>query len=218
MNASRDIRKLTAALILCAGILALLPCAGAAETGSDSVTITGYILPRIEPVADFSANPLTGPVPLTVQFIDRSTGSPAEWAWDFNGDGTIDSTAQNPSFTYIVPGTFTVSLRVANAAGSDTETKAGLITVTSPDPAPRIAALRAYVDSLPVMGWAKWYLDVPLRNAAKHIEKDNEVAAVNQLRSFTDNVGTLRWLGIISETEAEYMTAAAAAISALILA
>jgi PKD repeat protein len=52
------------------------------------------------------------------------------YAWDFNNDGSTDSTAQNPSFTYSTIGTFTVKLKVTNDVGSDTTTKSNFITVS----------------------------------------------------------------------------------------
>ena len=53
------------------------------------------------PVAAFTATPDTGVAALTVTFADTSTNSPSTWSWDFQDDGTIDSTAQNPTpFTY----------------------------------------------------------------------------------------------------------------------
>jgi PKD repeat protein len=211
--------KIPVALAVCIGILAFVPCADAAS--SDSVTITGYILPSAAPVAAFSAAPLSGTAPLAVTFTDLSTNAPMSWNWAYRNataGWTQFATVQNPSFVFYAPGTYDISLTAANSAGSDGEIRAGLITVTAPDPAARIAALRVYVSSLPIMEWAKWYLDVPLRNAEKHIEKDNKFAAINQMRSFADNVGTLGWLGIISPADAEYMTAEAAAISALIMA
>jgi len=71
-----------------------------------SFTVEGTVTPTPTttttpaPVADFSADPVSGDVPLTVQFTDLSTGDGiSEWAWDFDDDGTIDSTEQNPSFT-----------------------------------------------------------------------------------------------------------------------
>ena len=48
--------------------------------------------------ADFTATPMSGSYPLTVQFIDRSVGEVTSWKWDF-GDGATAST-QNPSYTY----------------------------------------------------------------------------------------------------------------------
>ena len=50
--------------------------------------------------------------------------------WNF-GDGQT-STAKNTSHTYNNPGTYTVSLNVSNAAGSNISTKSNLITVTPP--------------------------------------------------------------------------------------
>ncbi|NRA96150.1 MAG: lamin tail domain-containing protein [Planctomycetes bacterium] len=83
--------------------------------------------------ANFAASPTSGPAPLNVQFTDQSTSDdPAgiqSWAWDFENDGTIDSTQQNPAHTY-TPGTYTVSLTVTDTVnGSSTRTHADLITV-----------------------------------------------------------------------------------------
>ncbi len=88
-------------------------------------------LVRPRPRADFTATPVTGTAPLSVRFTDTSTGSPTSWAWSF-GDGQA-STQRSPEHTYAAPGTYTVSLRVGNAAGqSGTETRTGMITVQSP--------------------------------------------------------------------------------------
>jgi PKD repeat protein len=97
--------------------------------GSDDEVKTGYISVTVEyPVADFSGSPTAGNAPLTVDFTDLSAGSPTSWSWDF-GDGVGTSTAQNPSYTYTSDGVYTVELTATNAHGSDTETKAGYITV-----------------------------------------------------------------------------------------
>ena len=86
------------------------------------------------PTAAFSGTPLTGDTPLTVAFTDESTGAPTAWAWDFNNDGTTDSTAQSPSYTYDTPGIYTVKLTVSNALGSDEELKTNYVTVKTPAP------------------------------------------------------------------------------------
>jgi PKD repeat protein len=88
------------------------------------------LLPSIE--ADFSADPTSGEVPLTVNFFDESTsGSPIiSWYWEF-GDGAT-SRVPNPTHTYEEPGTYTVSLTVINEeVNMDTEIKEDFITVTS---------------------------------------------------------------------------------------
>jgi PKD repeat protein len=84
------------------------------------------------PIVDFSATPLTGNSPLTVQFNDLSTTGLygtglSEWDWDF-GDGNVSS-EQNLSHTY-TGGIYDVSLTVLDASGfSNTETKAEYIYV-----------------------------------------------------------------------------------------
>ena len=84
-------------------------------------------------VAQFTANPTSGNAPLTVQFTDTSfTDDPAgvqTWAWDLDGDGNTDSTAQNPSFTY-TPGLYSVSLTVTDLLnGTASRTSTDLIDV-----------------------------------------------------------------------------------------
>jgi PKD repeat protein len=64
---------------------------------------------------------VSGNVPLAVRFTDLSTGSPAAWNWSF-GDGNA-SDAENPTYVYTVPGTYTVRLVASNGAGIDSETK-----------------------------------------------------------------------------------------------
>jgi PKD repeat protein len=69
-----------------------------------------------------------------VVFVDRSTGKPASWLWNF-GDCAITSkctsTLQNPDHTYSQTGNFTVVLTVTNAAGSSRATKLVTISNTS---------------------------------------------------------------------------------------
>ena len=105
------------------------------------VTVSEAEVPA-EPVADFSADVTSGKAPLTVKFTDTSTGVPTSWAWDFDNDGITDSDKQNPSFTYETPGSYTVSLTVANEKGTDTETKVDYITVTPVHPTASFSADR----------------------------------------------------------------------------
>jgi parallel beta-helix repeat protein len=82
--------------------------------------------------ADFSAEPEWGGAPLNVQFADESTSPDNNidtWEWDFENDGTIDSTEQSPSHTYTEQGTYTVSLTVTSSQWNDTKTKVDFITV-----------------------------------------------------------------------------------------
>lgn len=55
-----------------------------------------------------------------VQFLDRSIFAPESWAWDFDYNGgtpTIDSTEQNPVWSFHFVGTHQVRLEVCNVVG-----------------------------------------------------------------------------------------------------
>ena len=84
------------------------------------------------PVAAFASNITTGQAPMTVQFIDVSSNGPSSWTWTFGDGGT--SSLQNPVHTYLTQGTYTVSLTVTNAAGSNTDTVSNYITANKPVP------------------------------------------------------------------------------------
>lgn len=73
---------------------------------------------------EFSATPLSGTDPLSVQFTDETTGGPSSWLWEF-GDGK-SSTDQHPLHIYSSSGIFTVILTVN---GSQSITKINYITV-----------------------------------------------------------------------------------------
>lgn len=86
------------------------------------------------PTASFMGSPTTGPVPLTILFIDTSTDKPVSWGWYF-GDGSY-SPRQHPYHTYTRPGVYPVSLTASNAGGSDTFIAENYIVVTTPVPTP----------------------------------------------------------------------------------
>lgn len=87
------------------------------------------------PTADFSGLPTSGYEPLTVDFLDQSSGVIIEtWSWEF-GDGA-GSTEQNPSHTYfresgpglMRPECYTVSLTVCNEGGCETIVRPCFVT------------------------------------------------------------------------------------------
>jgi Zn-dependent metalloprotease len=85
--------------------------------------------PTSTPVSDFTAatdSTCTG----EVQFNDESTNGPVSWYWEF-GDGR-NSTLQYPTHTYLVDGTYDVTLVTSNTFGSDTLTKRNLVYVDRP--------------------------------------------------------------------------------------
>jgi len=99
---------------------------GRSSTATKMITVTTPIKPT---AAFHSDSALTGPRPLTVKFIDDSTGtSPLTYEWNF-GD-KITSNEQSPTHTYTKTGRYTVKLTVKNSAGSSTITKKNYIAVT----------------------------------------------------------------------------------------
>ncbi|MDD1718062.1 MAG: PKD domain-containing protein, partial [Methanoregulaceae archaeon] len=80
------------------------------------------------PKASFRANPTMGTDPLTVQFMDTSTGDPTDWEWSF-GNGDIALHVRNPIYTYNQPGTYSVVLHVVKGEQDDFAIKTDYITV-----------------------------------------------------------------------------------------
>ncbi|HDH13468.1 MAG TPA: choice-of-anchor D domain-containing protein [Nitrospirae bacterium] len=121
--------------------------AGARDEATTTATISDT-----SPTADFTASPTSGLAPLTVNFTDNSTGydQPLSYEWDFDNDGVIDSTVQNPSYTYNTAGTYTVSLTATDSDGSaDSLTRTDYITVTAcPDPVRIEGAIPVYYSTL----------------------------------------------------------------------
>ncbi|MDP8269180.1 MAG: right-handed parallel beta-helix repeat-containing protein [Candidatus Tenebribacter davisii] len=80
----------------------------------------------------FSTNVTEGPAYLGVQFTSTSfpqTGIDM-WEWDFDGDGTFDSTQENPYHLYTVSGVYDVTLRITVDGETEETTATELITVT----------------------------------------------------------------------------------------
>jgi len=84
--------------------------------------------------ASFSYTQASSPA-YKIDFTDTSTGSPTGWQWDFNNDGTVDSTAQNPSYTFSGVGSYPVTLTVTKGAlsgsVSNTVTVSSTVTTTT---------------------------------------------------------------------------------------
>ncbi|OPX64645.1 MULTISPECIES: PGF-pre-PGF domain-containing protein [unclassified Methanoregula] len=113
-----------------AGTMAMVNVTVDGESVGVPITVNG---------AAFTGSPISGTVPLSVQFTDASVGSPTMWNWSF-GDGTwfntTDTTAASPLHTYTSTGTYTVSLTASGAFGTTTQTRVGYITVVSPGTVP----------------------------------------------------------------------------------
>jgi cytochrome c len=74
-----------------------------------------------QPVAVISSDVNSGALPLAVRFSSAGSSDPMNlpltYEWDFNGDGTVDSTAAMPPvYTYTTAGLFKAKLTVRNNA------------------------------------------------------------------------------------------------------
>ncbi len=85
----------------------------------------GPVAPQ-PPKAGFTADPRAGQLPLTVQFIDTSSGAPTSWQWNFGDGGT--STEQSPVYTYKAAGSYPVSLTVRNLYGTSQKSEVNFIS------------------------------------------------------------------------------------------
>ena len=62
------------------------------------------------------AFPTSGDIPLKVQFTAAATGlAPISYSWDFDDDNVIDSTQQNPLYTYSIAGEYNATLTVIDS-------------------------------------------------------------------------------------------------------
>jgi glucose/arabinose dehydrogenase/PKD repeat protein len=97
-----------------------------------------YFSQNQPPIAVISAQPTSGPAPLTVAFDGTASsdpdGDPVTYAWDLDGDGALDdSTSPAPSYTYAQAGSYTATLQVTDPSGA-TGTASATITAGNTPP------------------------------------------------------------------------------------
>jgi PKD repeat protein len=91
----------------------------------------GPVVPPAAPTASFTGSPTSGPIALTVNFTNSSSGLYDTCSWDF-GDSNSSSECNNPSHIYSAIGTYSVSLTVSGPGGTGTKTEVGYIQVVEP--------------------------------------------------------------------------------------
>jgi C1A family cysteine protease len=146
----------------------------------DNLCIKAFTTTNELPEANFTSDITSGNYPLTVHFTDLSKNA-FSWEWDLNGDGIVDSTDRNPTYTYssddnytISQNNFTVSLKVSNRNGPDSEVKTSYVkvaplTITSANPeGSSILTLKGERQEFNVstnyMCNVSWYLNGELKN------------------------------------------------------
>ncbi|MCB2408839.1 endo-beta-N-acetylglucosaminidase [Hymenobacter lucidus] len=83
------------------------------------------------PTVGFTASATVVTTNQSVTFSNASTNADS-YRWTFEGGTPATSTAVFPVVQYASPGTYSVKLRAANAAGRDSLTRTGYITVVQP--------------------------------------------------------------------------------------
>ncbi|MBD8870412.1 ThuA domain-containing protein [Nocardioides donggukensis] len=80
-----------------------------------------YVQGNRAPIARATADRTSGPAPLEVAFDSAGSrdpdGTPVTFAWDFDGDGSTDSTEATPTHTYTEVGNYTARLTVTDEDG-----------------------------------------------------------------------------------------------------
>jgi len=103
------------------------------------------------PVANFFAFPLNTCPNTPVPFTDSSLYAPTSYTWNFQNGTPATSTSSAPVVQWASPGTYSVSLTVANGNGNNTKIKLSYITVAGPQALPFMEGFQ----SLPFLplGW-----------------------------------------------------------------
>jgi len=104
-----------------------------------SIVISGIVSSSLPPVANFTVSDQTPFIGEPVTFTDLSTNAPTGWLWAFTPstvsflNGT-SATTRHPQVTFDATGSYTVSLTVTNAFGSDTRTEVNYINAVAAPP------------------------------------------------------------------------------------
>jgi len=71
----------------------------------------------VAPVASFTVDKTTIRFPNSIACTDTSTNTPTSWQWQW-GDGTANSTTQNPTHQYTRRGTYIINMAATNDGGT----------------------------------------------------------------------------------------------------
>jgi PKD repeat protein/glucose/arabinose dehydrogenase/type 1 glutamine amidotransferase len=105
-----------------------------------------YVRGNRAPIAVAKADRTSGHAPLAVRFDSAGSrdpdGTPVTLAWDFDGDGTTDSTEATPSHTYTTTGNYTARLTVTDEGGKSAVANVAIVVGNTPP----VVTLTAPVD------------------------------------------------------------------------
>jgi PKD repeat protein len=97
------------------------------------------------PSARISVSQAVGCAPLAAQFSGQNPSNVTSWQWTFPGGSPATSTDRNPSILYSTPGVYSVTLKIANAAGINTTVLDSFIRI---QPTPIAKFTVASIDSV----------------------------------------------------------------------
>ena len=143
---------------------------------------------NLRPIAVFSADPISGMVPLAVAVDATASSDPdgtiVSYHWDF-GDGST-GTGVSPSHTFVATGSYTVTLTVADDGGASSQTST-VITVEGPPTITTPPSNQAVEDS----------------DSATFVVVAEGTAPLSfQWETFSDS----DWIDIVGATSAQYAT------------
>jgi PKD repeat protein len=113
-------------------------------------------------MADFRTDVISGALPLTVHFTNKSIGNITAYKWDFNNDNIIDATTADPVYTFDKIGSYSVKLIIEGSLGSDTIVKNNYVTVTAYASVPFYESFeqewisRDYIRDVPSLFWKNY--------------------------------------------------------------
>lgn len=138
------------------------------------------ILPTqiIPPLVDFYAVPISGEMPLAVQFtetVSPGVGTITSRLWNFGDNAT--SSITNPQHTYTVPGIYSVSLTVVNSYGADsTFTRVDYIEVLPNHPLITLLSEQSLDFGTIYLGDVSMPLTVFVKNTGTDVLSINEIS------------------------------------------
>ena len=179
---------------------------GHGGTASSQLTIVVQAN-RAPSAAGLVMTPGAGFAPLQVTWTGAATDPDGpshivSYSWDLDGDGTDDTTAQNPTFTYATPGSYSPRVRVSDQFGG-TATRTFTLSVLSTEGDPN-ARFRILIFSK-TAGFRHSSIDEGIA-AVKLLGQQNnfQVDAIEESSLFTDEVlakyDGVMWLSTTGDT------------------
>jgi len=108
-------------------------------SGTRAATATAEVFvgpPPVPLVAAFDVTPANPTAGQPVQFVDRSTGTPTRWTWNFGDGSPVVRLEAPPPRTFAAAGRFDVTLTVSDRNGVVSTVTKAVVVQAAPRPAP----------------------------------------------------------------------------------